>query len=78
MITFPSAIAGNGTSVKTTDLQGYLETLRDMRIVNRSAPVTALEEERNRRYSLADDYMRFWFRFVFPFQEELKTGLPAG
>jgi AAA+ ATPase superfamily predicted ATPase len=62
---------------KTTDLQGYLETLRDMRIVNRSAPVTALEEERNRRYSLADDYMRFWFRFVFPFQEELKTGLPA-
>jgi AAA+ ATPase superfamily predicted ATPase len=62
---------------KTTDLQGYLETLRDMRIVNRSAPVTALEEERNRKYSLADDYMRFWFRFVFPFQEELKTGLPA-
>ena len=61
---------------KTTDLQGYLEMLRDMRVVSRSAPVTALEEERNHRYALADDYMRFWFRFVFPFQEELKTGLP--
>lgn len=60
---------------KTTDLQGYLDTLRDMRVVNRSSPVTALEE-RNHRYALADEYMRFWFRFVFPFQEELKTGLP--
>ena len=60
---------------KTTDLQGYLDTLREMRVVNRSSPVTA-PEERNHRYALADDYMRFWFRFVFPFQEELKTGLP--
>lgn len=61
---------------KTTDLQGYLDTLRDMRVVGRSAPATALEDKRNHRYALADDYMRFWFRFVFPFQEELKTGLP--
>lgn len=67
---------GAALARKTTDLQGYLDTLRDMRIVNRSAPVTSLQEERNRRYSLADDYMRLWFRFVFPFQEELKTGLP--
>jgi len=69
---------GTALARKTTDLQGYLDTLRDMRIVRRSAPVTALEEERSHRYSLADDYMRFWFRFVFPFQEELKTGLPPG
>jgi AAA+ ATPase superfamily predicted ATPase len=60
---------------RTTDLQGYLDALRDMRVVSRSAPVTALEDERGHRYALADDYMRFWFRFVFPFQEELKTGL---
>jgi hypothetical protein len=60
---------------KTTDLQGYLDALRAMRIVHRAAPVTALQDERQHRYSLADDFMRFWFRFVFPFQEELKTGL---
>jgi AAA+ ATPase superfamily predicted ATPase len=62
---------------KTTDLQGYLRTLGEMRIVQRVAPVTAREDERNHRYRLADDFMRFWFRFVFPFQEDLKTGLPA-
>jgi AAA+ ATPase superfamily predicted ATPase len=61
---------------KTTDLQGYLRTLGEMRIVQRVAPVTAREAERNHRYRLADDFMRFWFRFVFPFQEDLKTGLP--
>jgi AAA+ ATPase superfamily predicted ATPase len=61
---------------RTTDIQSYLRTLRDMRIVERSAPITARDDERNHRYSLADDFMRFWFRFVFPFQEDLKTGLP--
>ena len=61
---------------RTTDIQGYLKTLVGMRVVERSAPVTARDDARNHRYRLADDYMRFWFRFVFPFQEELKTGLP--
>jgi hypothetical protein len=54
----------------------YLKPLRDMRIVDRHAPVTARDDERNQRWSLADDFMRFWFRFVFPYQEDLKTGLP--
>jgi hypothetical protein len=61
---------------RTTDIQGYLRTLREMRIVERWAPVTARGDERNHRYGLADDFVRFWFRFVFPFQEDLKTGLP--
>lgn len=67
---------GTALGRKTPDLQGYLDTLRAMRVVERSAPVTAQEDVRDHRYRLADDYLRFWFRFVFPFQEELKTGLP--
>ncbi len=66
---------GSALGRKTSDLQGYLDTLREMRIVERTAPVTARDDERGYRYRLADDFMRFWFRFVFPFQEELKTGL---
>jgi AAA+ ATPase superfamily predicted ATPase len=61
---------------RTTDLQGYLKTLRGMRIVDRNAPVTARDDVRGHRWSLDDDFMRFWFRFVFPYQEDLKTGLP--
>lgn len=60
---------------RTTDLQGYLRALSGMRIV---APVTAGPGERSNRYVLADDFLRFWFRFVFPFQEDLRTGLVAG
>jgi len=59
---------------RTPDLQGYLRTLRGMRVVDRHAPVTAREDERNHRWELSDGFMRFWFRFVFPFQEDLKTG----
>lgn len=66
---------GTALGRKTTDLQGYLEALREMRIVERAAPITAMDDARAYRYRLADDFMRFWFRFVFPFQEELKTGL---
>lgn len=63
---------------RTPDLQGYLKTLRDMHIVERHAPVTARDEERNHRWSLSDGFIRFWFRFVFPYQEDLKTGLAPG
>lgn len=63
---------------RTPDVQGYLRTLRGMQVADWHAPVTARENQRNHRWSLSDDYMRFWFRFVFPYQEELKTGLSPG
>jgi AAA+ ATPase superfamily predicted ATPase len=63
---------------RTPDLQGYLRTLRGMQLVDRHAPVTAREDERNHRWELSDGFMRFWFRFVFPYQEDLKTGLAPG
>ncbi|MGA2165588.1 MAG: ATP-binding protein [Solirubrobacteraceae bacterium] len=63
---------------RTPDLQGYLKALRGMHIVERHAPVTARDRERNHRWSLSDGFMRFWFRFVFPYQEDLKTGLAPG
>jgi AAA+ ATPase superfamily predicted ATPase len=67
---------GGALGRRSTDIQGYLKTMRDMQIVDRHAPVTARDNARNQRWRLADDFMRFWFRFVFPFQEDLKTGLP--
>jgi len=63
---------------RTPDLQGYLKALRGMQIVDRHAPVTAREDVRSHRWSLSDGFMRFWFRFVFPYQEDLKTGLEPG
>lgn len=50
----------------------YLSELARMRLVERLAPITA---RRDVRYRLADNFLRFWFRFVFPFQESLRAGL---
>jgi AAA+ ATPase superfamily predicted ATPase len=61
----------------TTDLTPYLETLREMQLVERVAPVTVGRESRDHRFRIGDGFLRFWFRFVFPFQEDLRSGLQA-
>jgi AAA+ ATPase superfamily predicted ATPase len=60
---------------RTSDLGPYLETLEEMRLAERIAPVTAGRDHRDHRFRLADNFLRFWFRFVFDFQEDLRTGL---
>jgi AAA+ ATPase superfamily predicted ATPase len=60
---------------KTTDLTPYLETLREMQLIERLAPVTHGRTSRDHRFRIADGFLRFWFRFVFPFQEDLRSGL---
>jgi hypothetical protein len=60
---------------KATDLGPYLRTLREMRLIDRVAPIGARPGSRDQRFRLADNFMRFWFRFVFPFQDDLRSGL---
>jgi len=58
--------------VRTPDLSQYLKTLGAMTLVERVAPVAGRPEL---RFRMADPFMRFWFRFVFPFQDDLKSGV---
>jgi uncharacterized protein len=60
---------------RTTDLGPYLNTLREMGLVEQRAPLGAKPGSRDQRFRLADDFVRFWFRFVFPFQDDLSSGL---
>jgi hypothetical protein len=53
-------------------LSPYLNELIRMQLVEKRSPLTA---QRDLRYRLRDDFLRFWFRFVFPFQESLRSGL---
>lgn len=62
---------------RSTDLNPYLDTLREMALVERVAPVTAGKASREHRFRIGDGFLRFWFRFVFPFQEDLRSGLSA-
>lgn len=60
---------------KSSELSFYLKTLEQMRLVKRIAPVTAGVGFRDHHYCVADNFLRFWFRFVFDFQDELRSGL---
>jgi hypothetical protein len=53
-------------------LTPYLDELSRMQLIERLSPAGS---RRDLRYRLADDFLRFWFRFVFPFQESLRAGL---
>lgn len=52
----------------------YVRTLEDLRIVEAANPAFAPPNARRRRYRVADPFVRFWFRFVFPYQPDLSSG----
>jgi len=56
-------------------LSYYLQTLRDMRLLQSAAPVGAPAGSKVFKHRVADGFVRFWFRFVFPNQESLQEGL---
>lgn len=55
----------------------YLTTLGDLRLVSRHAPVGSGPNSRDGRWQIDDPFLRFWFRFVFPHQADLESGLAA-
>lgn len=67
----------SGARVENATVSRYLATLAELRIVHRKLPAGAPPSSRTGHWELSDPFLRFWFRFVFPFQAELETGLQA-
>ena len=64
--TTPNEISG-ATGVDVGPLSKYLQTLRQLRLLDREVPVTASRKKSKRsRYRVADEFLRFWFRYVEP------------
>ena len=64
--TTPNEIAG-AVGIGSGPLSKYLQTLRRLRLIDRDVPVTASAKQSKRsRYRVADEFLRFWFRFVEP------------
>ena len=57
--------------IPSTSVNFYLNTLQELRLVERRLPVTQPKAERGRsrsgRYHLSDPYFRFYFQFLEPF-----------
>jgi hypothetical protein len=54
----------------------YLSVLRGLRIVKREVPITEDKPHKSRKgiYSLADHFIRFWFRYVYANTSALEGG----
>jgi AAA+ ATPase superfamily predicted ATPase len=72
----PSDIARSVGRHSANEVSDHLHRLIELRFVRREVPVTELEQPRSQRvlYRLADPYLRFWFRFVSPFQSLIQLG----
>lgn len=70
-----SAIASM-LEVKATGLTKYLKTLIDLGIVEREVPVTEENPEKSKKglYKIKDNYIRFWFAFVYPNRSFIESG----
>ena len=54
----------------------YLGILSDLKIVVREIPVTEEKPLKSKRglYRIADEFIRFWFKFIFPWRAEIEIG----
>ncbi len=70
-----SAIA-SVLEIKATSLTKYLKTLIDLDILEREVPVTEDNPEKSKKglYKIKDNYLRFWFAFVYPNRSFLESG----
>lgn len=70
-----SAIS-SALEVKATSLTKYLKTLMDLDILEREVPVTEDAPEKSKRglYQIKDNYLRFWFAFIYPNTSFIESG----
>ncbi|MBR6825908.1 MAG: ATP-binding protein [Oscillospiraceae bacterium] len=62
--------------IKSTSLTKYLKTLIDLDILEREVPVTEDSPEKCKKglYKIKDNYLRFWFAFVYPNMSFIESG----
>ncbi len=64
--TTPNEISG-ATGIDSGPLSKYLRKLQQLRLIDREVPVTASAKKSKRsKYYVADEFLRFWFRYVEP------------
>ena len=62
--------------IKATSLTKYLKTLIDLDILEREVPITEDNPEKSKKglYRIKDNYLRFWFAFVYPNMSFIESG----
>lgn len=60
--------------LETSSLTPYLSTLSELGFIVKDTPITEKNPERSRKglYFISDNFVRFWFRYVYPYKGELE------
>lgn len=60
--------------LETSALTPYLKTLSELGFIEKQVPVTERNAEKTRKglYFISDNFLRFWFRYVYPYKGELE------
>lgn len=59
---------------ESSSLTPYLSTLSDLGFIEKRTPITEKNPEKSRKglYFIADNFIRFWFCYIFPYKGELE------
>ncbi len=62
--------------LNTTSANKYVSVLRELGLVKRVVPLTERAPDRSKKglYKIADNYVKFWYRFVLPFRSLIESG----
>ena len=61
-------------SILEKNIGGYLERLiNDYNIVNSNKPITAKPAGKIRKYYIKDNFINFWFRFIYKYNSAIET-----
>ncbi len=66
----------NETGFEKGSLHKYLFTLEDLHLIEKEVPVTEKNPEKSRRglYQIQDQFVKFWFNYVYPYKGEIELG----
>ncbi|OYT53112.1 MAG: hypothetical protein B6U72_06840 [Candidatus Altiarchaeales archaeon ex4484_2] len=62
-------------NVRRTDISPYLRNLLEVRMIQRTIPVTEKTTSRKGRYYLSDNFLKFWFRYIYPNMSAIEEGI---
>ncbi len=63
------------TRIPVTSLSSYLHNLREVEFIVKEIPVTEQMPSKRGLYRVADNFLNFWFRFIYPELESLDQKL---
>ncbi len=66
---------GQIESVLNMDVGGYLDRLeKEYNIIKRTRPFGAKEGSRSNKYKIEDNFLNFWFRFIYKYRSAVEIG----